>query len=150
MDIARRDDLVVRLRYQPGDFAHCGSVLAEVWPAERCSDEATRCLRAAYAMGSRRTPLQDLRFLIDELVEIAARALSPGVNDPFTANSCLDWLAAAFSDLVQRELPSRLRADDKDTLSVTASLTSPPALLSLLDSAMGGRSGVEPAGRDRS
>lgn len=120
MDIARRDDLVVRLRYQPGDFAHCGSVLAEVWPAERCSDEATRSLRAAYAMGSRRTPLQDLRFLIDELVEIAARALSPGVNDPFTANSCLDWLAAAFSDLVQRELPSRLRADDKDDLRVIA------------------------------
>ncbi|MGJ3627243.1 DUF2254 family protein [Sphingomonas sp. MMS24-JH45] len=54
--------------------------------------------------------LQDLRFLIDELVEIAARALSPGVNDPFTANSCLDWLGAAMSDLARRDLPSRLRA----------------------------------------
>lgn len=117
---AREHDLVVRLRYQPGDFAHRGSVLAEVWPAERGEEGALTALRGAFALGSRRTPLQDLRFLIDELVEIAARALSPGVNDPFTANSCLDWLAAAFSDLAQRDLPSRLRADDDGALRVIA------------------------------
>lgn len=113
-------DLVLRLQYQPGDFAHRGSVLLEAWPAEKCDEHAIARLRGAFAMGSRRTPLQDLRFLIDELVEIAARALSPGVNDPFTANSCLDWLAAALADLVRRELPSRLRADEEGALRVIA------------------------------
>lgn len=111
---------MVRLQYQSGDFAHKGSVLLEAWPAERADEDAIRALREAFAVGARRTALQDLRFLIDELVEIAARALSPGVNDPFTANSCLDWLGAAMADLARRDLPSRLRAHDDGALRVIA------------------------------
>jgi uncharacterized membrane protein len=117
---AAQHGLAVRLHYQSGDFAHCGSVLAQAWPAEQAGEDAVKALRGAFAMGSRRTALQDLRFLIDELVEIAARALSPGVNDPFTANSCLDWIGAALSDLARRDLPSRMRADDDDILRVIA------------------------------
>lgn len=109
---AQQYDLVLRLQFQPGDFAHKGSALLEAYPAASLDDDATAALRGAFAMGSRRTALQDLRFLIDELVEIAARALSPGVNDPFTANSCVDWLSAALADLANRDMPSRLRADD--------------------------------------
>lgn len=120
IDIARESGLIVRMQYQPGDFAHRGSVLVEACPAEKCDEKASARLCGAFAMGSRRTPLQDLRFLIDELVEIAARALSPGVNDPFTANSCLDWLGAALADLARRDLPSRLRADDDGELRIIA------------------------------
>lgn len=120
MAAARDHDLVIRLQYQAGDFAHKGSVLLEAWPAEACDDEADKALRDAFSIGARRTALQDLLFLVDELVEIAARALSPGVNDPFTANSCLDWLGAAMADLARRDLPSRLRADDDGTLRVIA------------------------------
>lgn len=117
---AAKHDLVIRLQYQSGDFVHHGSVLAEAWPGEHVDEDVAKALRRAFAIGSRRTALQDLRFLIDELVEIAARALSPGVNDPFTANSCLDWLGAALSDLARRDLPSRLRADNDDALRVIA------------------------------
>ncbi|WP_333836898.1 DUF2254 domain-containing protein [Novosphingobium sp.] len=120
LDAARDHDLVIRLQYQSGDFTHKGSVLLEAWPAERCDEDAASALQGAFATGARRTALQDLRFLIDELVEIAARALSPGVNDPFTANSCLDWLGAAMADLSRRDLPSRLRADDDGVLRVIA------------------------------
>ena len=118
--VARDHDLVIRLHYQSGDFIHKGSVLLEAWPIDRCDEEAASALREAFAVGSRRTALQDLRFLIDELVEIAARALSPGVNDPFTANSCLDWLGAAMADVARRDLPSRLRADEDKALRVIA------------------------------
>ena len=52
-----------------------------------------------FSIGRKRSALQDLRFPVDELVELAARALSPGVNDPFTAIACIDWLGAALSDL---------------------------------------------------
>ena len=117
---ARDGELVLRLQYQSGDFVHRGSILVEAWPGDALEDEVQTALRAAFAIGSRRTGMQDLRFLIDELVEIAARALSPGVNDPFTANSCLDWLGAALSDLARRDLPSRLRADDDGQLRVIA------------------------------
>ncbi|RDE04401.1 DUF2254 domain-containing protein [Sphingomonas aracearum] len=120
MEVAGDRGTILRLQYQAGDFVHRGSVLLEASPPEALDDDAEAKLRDAFAVGARRTALQDLRFLIDELVEIAARALSPGVNDPFTANSCLDWLGAALADLARRDLPSRLRADEDGTLRVIA------------------------------
>lgn len=120
MRLAKRHDLVLRLQYQPGDFVHVGRTLMEVSPPAPCDDDCTDALRGVYTIGSRRSALQDLRFLIDELVEIAARALSPGVNDPFTAVTCLDWLGAALSDLAERSLPLHLRVDDEGTLRVIA------------------------------
>ncbi|MDP1026823.1 DUF2254 domain-containing protein [Sphingomonas sp. KR1UV-12] len=132
--IARDRDVIVRLQYQPGDFIHRGSTLLEAWPADRLDDDAIDALRDTFASGSRRTALQDIRFLIDELVEIAARALSPGVNDPFTASSCLDWLGAALADLGGRELPSRLRADKEGQLRV---ITHPVTFSGFVDRAFG-------------
>ncbi|GAA0731971.1 DUF2254 domain-containing protein [Sphingomonas japonica] len=120
IDLAKRHDLVLRLQYQPGDFAHTGRVLAEAWPMDSCDDKTVAAIRATFAFGARRSALQDLRFLIDELVEIAARALSPGVNDPFTAVTCLDWLSAGMSGLAQRQLPSHLRLDDEGALRLIA------------------------------
>lgn len=117
---ARGRDLVLRLQYRPGDFVHVGRALVAAWPPERCDDAAAAAIRDAFSVGSRRSALQDLRFLIDELVEIAARALSPGVNDPFTAVTCLDWLGAALSTLAQRRLPSPFRLDPHGALRVVA------------------------------
>ncbi len=117
---ASANGLVLRLHYQPGDFVHAGRTVLEAWPPERCHAETADTLAAAFAIGARRSALQDIRFLVDELVEIAARALSPGVNDPFTAVTCLDWMGAAMSDLARRELPSHLRVDDEGELRVIA------------------------------
>ena len=117
---AREHDLVLRLLHRPGDFVHAGRALVDAWPADACSDETAAAIGATFAVGARRTALQDLRFLVDELVEIAARALSSGVNDPFTAMTCIDWLGAALSELASRNLPSPLRADDDGALRVVA------------------------------
>lgn len=113
-------DLVCRIRYRPGDFVHEGRTLLELWPAERCDDACIGQLQGAFALGAQRTALQDLRFLIDELVEIADRALSPGINDPFTAVTCMDWLGAALSDLGRRKLPEPLRRDGAGMVRVIA------------------------------
>lgn len=113
-------DVVVTLRHKPGDFIHQGTVLAWVWPRERCDEAMEQCVADAFTVGSRRTPMQDIRFLIDELVEIGTRALSSGVNDPFTANSCIDWLTAAFAELAGRETPSGRRFDDDGNLRIVA------------------------------
>jgi len=118
VQIACEADLFIDLKCQPGDFAHQRTVLAEVSPASVCDEEIRERLCASFAFGSRRTPMQDLRFLVDELVEIAARALSPGVNDPFTARSCMDWLAAAMAELGQRAAPSPFRVDDEGVVRV--------------------------------
>ncbi len=63
-------------------------------------DEVADC----FTLGGQRTPVQDIHFLMDELVEIGLRALSPGINDPFTAITALHWLGAATSELAKRDL----------------------------------------------
>ena len=60
----------------------------------------------------RRTPKQDFEFPIQQLVEIAVRSLSPGINDPNTATSCIQWLSAALAELARRGSPSSQPVDE--------------------------------------
>jgi uncharacterized membrane protein len=61
--------------------------------------------------GHYRTLTQDPVFAVDQLVEIAIRALSPAVNDTFTALSCIDWLTAGLCYLPGRTGTIRVRYD---------------------------------------
>ncbi|MDX1420075.1 MAG: DUF2254 domain-containing protein [Rubricoccaceae bacterium] len=123
MAVAVEHDLLLRLRHRPGDFLSEGDALLLAWPADRVTDEARRAIRLAFAWSAQRTARQDVRFLVNELVEIAARALSPGVNDPFTASTCLDWLGSALKGLADRTIPSAQRHDSGGTLRVIAEPT---------------------------
>ena len=120
LDQAQQHDIVLRLHVQPGDFVHPGRKIADARPTGRITESARAAIAEAFAVGIRRTALQDIRFLVDELVEIAARALSPRVNDPFTAITCIDWLGAALVDVSLGAAPSRLRADKNGALRVVA------------------------------
>ena len=84
VDIAMRAEGVIRLVHRPGHFVVEGLPLAEVWPPD-AKDAVARGLARAHATGAHRTLTQDLAYAIDQLVEIALRALSPAVNDTFTA-----------------------------------------------------------------
>lgn len=123
LTLASEHDLLIRVRHRPGDFLCAGDSLVLAWPEEHVTDAACEDLRVAFAWGTQRTALQDVRFLVNELVEIAARALSPGVNDPFTAISCLDWLSASLKVLADREFPSADRYDETGRLRVVAQPT---------------------------
>ncbi|MBI1404085.1 MAG: DUF2254 domain-containing protein [Porphyrobacter sp.] len=120
MELAREHDLILRLESRPGAFIHEGRVFARVWPKARAEEDVVAAVAAGFAVGVERTPMQDTRFLVDELVEVGARALSPGVNDPFTAIACLDWLGAGLSELAKRQIPSPLRLDKDGALRVMA------------------------------
>lgn len=111
--IACRHDLKVRICCATGDFAYTGRLLIVAWPAEAMTPDCCDQLRASYAIGAARTPTKDLLFLVDELVEITARALSTGVNDPFTAMTCIDWLGAAIAKMASREEASDERRDSR-------------------------------------
>lgn len=107
----------ISLACRTGDFVHPGMVLAHWQPSEG-SDKAPLdqdMARSAFALGGTRTHDQDLRFLIDELVEIGLRALSPGINDPFTAITALHWLGAATAELGQRSLTHKQPDQRGDT-----------------------------------
>ncbi|MDX1545778.1 MAG: DUF2254 domain-containing protein [Rhodothermales bacterium] len=117
---ATEHDVVLRAEFRPGDYVTRGQALVLAAPAGRLSDEACQRLHAAFAFGPQRTGTQDVLFRVNELVEIAARALSPGVNDPFTAIGCMDWLASAIGQLGTRAIPAAGRRDAEGRLRVVA------------------------------
>jgi uncharacterized membrane protein len=74
--------------------------------------------------GPNRTLAQDLAFAVDQLVEIGIRALSPAVNDTFTAMTCIDWLGASLSRITTRWRPTRVHRDSHGFVRViTAHVT---------------------------
>ncbi len=118
LDMAVKHDLILRIHCQPGEFIIHGSVLMRAWPKKNCSDELTPVLRYAFLTGNRRTPRQDIECAVNELVEIAVRALSPSLNDPFTAINCIDRLGASLSRLAKADMPSPYRYDSEGALRI--------------------------------
>jgi uncharacterized membrane protein len=108
-----------------------GQPLASVAPAGRLDDETGDRIRSAFAIGARRTPEQDLAYSVQQLVEIAARALSPGINEPFTAILCIDWLIAALRSLAGRDPPPAHRKDHTGCVRVIARPKSFPEVVQL-------------------
>jgi uncharacterized membrane protein len=86
-----------------------------VWPIGAAADVA-RSLEQAHVTGAHRTLTQDLAFAIDQLVEIAIRALSPAVNDTFSAMTCIDWLGSGLCKITVEWNPSRYHYDDEGRL----------------------------------
>ncbi len=125
MRAAAEHDLVLRVVARPGRFVVEGEPLFEVVPAGRATSDTLDALAGAVVLGGERTHSQDLQFSIDRLVEIAQRALSPGVNDPATALYCVDRLREALLRLAGRPLPSPLRLDERGHLRL---LTEPVTL----------------------
>jgi uncharacterized membrane protein len=103
IEIAEKLDAVVRLRHRPGHFIAENRPLAVVFPAG-AAGQVDAALARAHVTGPHRTITQDPVFAIDQLVEIAIRALSPAVNDTFTALTCIDWLSAGLSKISSRVL----------------------------------------------
>jgi uncharacterized membrane protein len=116
MALAMQEDIVIQLERRPRDYVVATRPLALVWPGNRVTDQLVDRVNAAFALGNQRTSGQDIEFAVDQLVEIAVRALSPGVNDPFTAMTCVDHLGSALCRLAQRDMPSPYRYDTQDQL----------------------------------
>lgn len=114
--IAEEADLVLAAEVRPGQHVFEGQALARVWPASRLDDALRRRLRRLFPVGPSRTPAQDPVLAVDELVEIAIRALSPGINDTFTALHCIDRLAAAMASLATREAQPPVRCGRDGTI----------------------------------
>lgn len=114
--IARGCGCTFSLKVRTGDFVHRDLPLMEI---RGCKPEKIEeKVRDCFTLGAVRTPAQDPQFLIDELVEIGLRALSPGINDPFTAITALHWLGAATSEIGRRDLRKDVCGEDADDCPV--------------------------------
>lgn len=120
VEIACRHKVVIRLDFRAGDFVIKKSYKAEIYPGSLLKSELETELEGAILVGDERTPLQDLEFSMRQLVEIAVRALSAGINDPFTAIAVIDRLGAALGELMRRELRHEVLFDPAGNVRVIA------------------------------
>ena len=118
--LAVEEDLVVRLERKPGNYVVAGCPLVLIWPGSRVTDQLTKQVQSFFVMGHQRISDQDIEFGINQLVEMAVRALSPGINDPFTAIACVDHLGSALCRLAARDMPSPYRYDRQNQLRLIA------------------------------
>jgi uncharacterized membrane protein len=134
MRIAREHNVVVRVYARPGAFVRRGSTLLTLSSGTGRPEADAKAFGDMFIIGSDRTGTQDVTFFVDQLVELAVRALSPGINDPGTARLCIDRLEQALCHLAGRHMPSAERYDEDGNLRVIASpLTFPDAVASAFE-----------------
>jgi uncharacterized membrane protein len=103
-------EILLYLTAEPGDFIVKGQLLAKVYG--KLEPKVEKTIANHVVIGDERSPTQDLLYLSDQLIDIAGRALSPGVNDPQTAISCIHWLHATLAHLGHRQFSSRYRTTE--------------------------------------
>jgi len=119
-------DCVVRLSVRPGDFITRQMRIGEIvglapslQDGESPSAPIEQALNEATIVDSTRTPRQDVGCAMKELVEVAVRALSPGINDPMTAIACIDYLGGSLSRLATRHLGTPDFADETGAIRLS-------------------------------
>ena len=102
LPLVQERDLVIRLLHKPGHFISRGDVVALVWPAGRFDEQLEGQICHAFQIGNGRTPTQDVEYAVNQLVEMAVRAMSPAINDPFTAMTCLDYVGNGLALFIRQ------------------------------------------------
>lgn len=102
LDAAREHGTILRMEHGIGEFIIEGTPLLFVVDPSSMDDEARLRLNAAYNVTRQRTVESDAAFGIRQIVDIALKALSPGINDTTTAVMCIDYLAAILVRLATR------------------------------------------------
>jgi len=107
IDLASQSHCVIQLHFSAGDFIVEKTIIATVHSSNKTDLDISENIIAHTIYGSCRTPVQDPEFAVHQLVEIALRALSPGINDPYTAITCIDKLSAVLCGLTDKTFPQK-------------------------------------------
>lgn len=108
---ASKAETTIWILQRPGTFVVAHQPLAGAFPPPADRERLAREVCGSFTFGAERTSRQDVAYAAQQLVEVALRALSPGVNEPFTAVTCIDRLAQGLARLARRGLPSATRTD---------------------------------------
>ncbi|WP_380058020.1 DUF2254 domain-containing protein [Falsihalocynthiibacter sp. SS001] len=95
-ELCKKNGLKTDILCHPSDFVTKYTPVMRIWTTEELPKSTISELQECFAVGTSRTENQSPFFIVDQLVEMLARALSPGVNDPFTAVNCLNWMHNAL------------------------------------------------------
>ena len=125
--IATKRDSTFKLVFRAGNWVGAGDTLVTVWPPlspVAYEDDVRGC----FILGRDRSAVQDPEYGINQLVEVASRALSPGINDPFTAMTCLDYLGAALNHILRCDIPAPYLLDEERQLRIVVKNVTFPGL----------------------
>ncbi len=110
--LARDRKTIVWMDHGIGEFVVQNTTLASL-ALEEPPDQATiDALLETFSISRHRTVDQDAAFGIRQIVDIALKALSPGINDTTTAIMCIDYLTAIMARIAQRQIPSSRRYEE--------------------------------------
>lgn len=111
---------LLELRFRPGDYLVEGVEVGLIYSNDTIDNKKIKLFQEQFLLGKTRTQQQDAEYSIRQMVEIAVRALSPGVNDPYTAIACIDNLTSAMAYLSDVKFPSRYRTNQDGELRIIA------------------------------
>jgi uncharacterized membrane protein len=110
--LARDRKTIVRMEYGIGEFVVRDTTLASLALEGPPDQETIAALQATFSISSHRTVEQDAGFGIRQIVDVALKALSPGVIDTTTAVTCVDYLTAILARIAPRQIPPSRRYED--------------------------------------
>ena len=117
-------DCRLQVRVRGGDFLLAGTTLVKIYGSDaQALAGKLDSLHHCFMTGPMRTPVQDPEYPITQLNQVAARALSPGINDPGTAITCVDWFSMALGQIADRDLPGKVFLDGEQGSRVLARYT---------------------------
>jgi uncharacterized membrane protein len=122
MELLGERDSLLELYYRPGGHLVEGVEIGLLYLNENWEQSELKSIFNHLVIGKTKTSQQDLEFSIHQMVEIASRTLSPGVNDPYTAISCIDNLTTTMCYLAKAKFPSKYRFDSKGNLRIIADI----------------------------
>jgi uncharacterized membrane protein len=127
--VARDSKTIVRMERGIGEFVVQNTALASLALEDPPDQETIAALQATFSISRYRTVEQDAAFGIRQIVDVALKALSPGVNDNTTAVICVDYLTAILARIAPRQIPSSCRYEEGELRVIAKG----PSFESLLD-----------------
>lgn len=109
---------LLELQFRPGAHLVRGLQLGWLHTETKWDTEEQDKIQNHLVLGNSKTAQQDLEYSLHQMVEIAVRALSPGINDPYTAITCIDNLKATMCQIAKIEFPSKYQFDKEDHLRI--------------------------------
>ncbi|MEO7298630.1 MAG: DUF2254 domain-containing protein [Verrucomicrobiota bacterium] len=129
--VARERKTIVRMARGIGQFVVENTTLVSLAVNGPLDKEIIAELQETFSISRYRTIEQDAGFGIRQIVDVALKALSPGINDTTTAVTCVDYLTAILARLAYRQIPSSLRYEDGELRVIAIG----PSFVSLLSEA---------------
>ncbi|EDP97277.1 DUF2254 domain-containing protein [Kordia algicida OT-1] len=118
---AREHEVIIKVLLKPGKYVVKEQAVFDIF--QQSNSENTQLdddfsLKESFKIATKKTFFQDVEFGIHQIVEIASKALSPGVNNPYTAVICIDNLTSVLCKLVRIDMPDSAMKDDDDMTRV--------------------------------